>query len=170
MADRVLFKNFLNTSELSQTIWWQTGCYAGTCIFYDDVELNVLGCWVDILGTNCDRCVCMVQCCFTSTETIRLIRTGSSGRPPRLSHSSWTLHILFSLYVVHGVIDVYCSGTQGTTQGTTQRRLAGRSLATNSQEVMALGEVKATFPCTRLLIFDHWFLTEDSLEMPFPKF
>ena len=30
-----------------------------------------------------------VQCCFTSTETIRLIRDeGSPGRPPRLSHSS----------------------------------------------------------------------------------
>ena len=45
----------------------------------DDVELNVLGCRVDILGTNCDQCVCMVQCCFTSTRTIndRLIRTGS---------------------------------------------------------------------------------------------
>ena len=45
----------------------------------------------DILGTNCDQCVSMVQCCFTSTETVRLIRTGSPGRPPRLSHSCWTL-------------------------------------------------------------------------------
>ena len=54
----------------------------------DDVELNVLGCWVDILGTNCDQCVGIVQCCFTSTEAIRLVRTGSPGRPPRLSHSS----------------------------------------------------------------------------------
>ena len=26
----------------------------------DDVELNVLGCRVDILGTHCDQCVCMV--------------------------------------------------------------------------------------------------------------
>ena len=50
----------------------------------DDVEFNVLGCRVAILGTNCDQCVCMVECCFTSTETIRLIRTGSPGRPPRL--------------------------------------------------------------------------------------
>ena len=35
----------------------------------------------------------MVQCCFTSTETIRLNRTGNQGRPPRLSHmhSSRTL-------------------------------------------------------------------------------
>ena len=54
----------------------------------DDVEFNVLGCRVDMLGTNCDQCVCTVQCRFTSTETIRLVRTGSPGRPPRLSHSS----------------------------------------------------------------------------------
>ena len=27
---------------------------------------------------------------FTSTETRRLVRTDSPGRPPRLSHSSWT--------------------------------------------------------------------------------
>ena len=46
---------------------------------------------VDILGTNCDQCRSMVQCCFTSTETVRLIMTESPGRPPRLSHSSWTL-------------------------------------------------------------------------------
>ena len=57
----------------------------------DDVEFNVLGCRVDILGTNCDQCVCMVQCCLTSTETIMLIWTGSPGQPLRLSHSSWTL-------------------------------------------------------------------------------
>ena len=37
----------------------------------DDVELHVPG-YVDILGTNCDQCLSMVQCCFTSTETIRL--------------------------------------------------------------------------------------------------
>ena len=49
----------------------------------DDVELNVLGCRFFILGTNCDQCLSMVQCCFTSTETTRLIRTGSPGRPPR---------------------------------------------------------------------------------------
>ena len=47
---------------------------------------------VDILGTNCDQCVCVVQCCFTFTGTVRLIRTGSPGRPPRLSHSSWALY------------------------------------------------------------------------------
>ena len=55
------------------------------CRLDDDVELNVLGCRVDILGTNCDS---MVQCCFTSTETVRLVRTGSPGRPPQLPHSS----------------------------------------------------------------------------------
>ena len=52
----------------------------------DDVELYVLGCWWNTLGTHCDQC--MVQCCFTSTETVRFIRTESPGRPPRLSHSS----------------------------------------------------------------------------------
>ena len=44
-----------------------------------------------LLGTNCDQCVNMVQCCFTFTETIKLIRTGRPGRPPRHSHNSWTL-------------------------------------------------------------------------------
>ena len=42
----------------------------------------------DILGTNCDKRRSMVQCCFTSTETVRLIKTESPGRSPRLSHSS----------------------------------------------------------------------------------
>ena len=48
----------------------------------EDVELNVLGCRVDILGTNCYQWVSMVQCCFTSTDTVRLIRTGSPGQRP----------------------------------------------------------------------------------------
>ena len=34
---------------------------------------------VDILGTNCDQCRSMVQYCFTSTETVRLIRDGEKG-------------------------------------------------------------------------------------------
>ena len=42
-------------------------------------------------GTNCDPCLSMVQCCFTSTETARFVRTECPGRPPQLSHSSWTL-------------------------------------------------------------------------------
>ena len=54
---------------------------------------------VDILGTNCDQCLSTVQCCFTSTETVRLTRTGSPGRPPRLSHSSWTLLQCRSLFI-----------------------------------------------------------------------
>ena len=45
-------------------------------------------CRADILGANCDQWVNMVQCCFMSTETIRLIKT---GRPSRHSHSSWAL-------------------------------------------------------------------------------
>ena len=58
----------------------------------DDVELNVLGCRVDILGTNCDQCV---KCCFTSTETIRLIRTGSPGH---LSSVSVWLQLSMSVH------------------------------------------------------------------------
>ena len=46
---------------------------------------------VDISGTSWDQCVSMVQYCFTSMETRRLVRTDSQGRPPRLSHSSWTI-------------------------------------------------------------------------------
>ena len=45
----------------------------------------------DILGTSCDQCRSTVQQFFTSTETRRLVRTDSSGQPPRLSHSSWTM-------------------------------------------------------------------------------
>ena len=41
-----------------------------------------------------------VQCCFTSTEIVRLIRTGIPGRPPRLSHSSWALRESFDLEVL----------------------------------------------------------------------
>ena len=37
------------------------------------------------------QCRSMVQYSFTSTETKRLVRTDSPGRPPRLSHSSWTM-------------------------------------------------------------------------------
>ena len=45
----------------------------------------------DILGTSWDQSVSTVQYCFTSTETIRLVRTESPGQPPRLSHTSWAL-------------------------------------------------------------------------------
>ena len=48
----------------------------------------------DILGTSWDQCQSMVQYSFTSTETRRLVRTDSPGRPPRLSHSSWTIRIM----------------------------------------------------------------------------
>ena len=57
----------------------------------DEAELHVLGCRLTYLGTNCDQCRSTVQYCFTSTETVRLVRTESPGRPPRLSHSSRTL-------------------------------------------------------------------------------
>ena len=64
---------------------------------------------VDILGTNCDQCWSMVQCCVT--ETVKLIRTQSPGRPPRLSHSSWTLSD--SKWVTHflkRILNIHPSG------------------------------------------------------------
>ena len=39
-----------------------------------------------------DQCWSMVQYSFKSTETRILIRMDSPGRPPRLSHSSWTMN------------------------------------------------------------------------------
>ena len=54
----------------------------------DDVELNVgLTYWGQTVTSACAQ----FSVGLTSTETIRLIRTGSSGRPPWLWHSSWTL-------------------------------------------------------------------------------
>ena len=86
----------LSSSAMDVTRAFQRVLLAGVLLFFlcpvgvddDDVELNVLGCRADILGTNCDQCVSMVQCCFTSTETIRLIGMGSPGRPTRISHIS----------------------------------------------------------------------------------
>ena len=53
----------------------------------------------DILGTSWDQCRSMVQYSFTSTETRRLVRTDSPGRPPRLSHSSWTM--IWAVFCFH---------------------------------------------------------------------
>ena len=47
---------------------------------------------VDILGTNCSLCLSMVKCCFTSTETVRLLRTESPGRPPHIVPELSSLH------------------------------------------------------------------------------
>jgi len=61
---------------------------------------------VDILRISWDQCVSMVQYCFTFTETMRLVRTDSPGRPPRLSHSSWTMNtgalglVLFQIFTL----------------------------------------------------------------------
>ena len=54
---------------------------------------------VDILGTGWDQCRSTVQYSFTSTETRRLVRTDSPGRPPRLSHSSWTMKFVVEVTV-----------------------------------------------------------------------
>ena len=62
----------------------------------------------DILRTNCDQCRSTVQCCFTSTETVRLVRTESPGWPPRLSHSTWTLlSYILPIYFYSGLDSVW---------------------------------------------------------------
>ena len=51
--------------------------------------------WTEVLPSgdaSWDQRVSTVQYCFTSTETIRLVRTDSPGQPPRLSHNSWTMN------------------------------------------------------------------------------
>ena len=53
----------------------------------------------DITGTSWDQCRSMVQYSFTSTETRRLVRTDSPGRPLRLSHSSWTMCSTWHAYL-----------------------------------------------------------------------
>ena len=48
----------------------------------------------------------MVQYSFTSTETRRLARTDSPGRPPRLSHSSRTMTAPVAIDVYNGLFSV----------------------------------------------------------------
>ena len=43
----------------------------------DDVGLNVLRCRADVLGTHSNFHKRLVECCFTSTETVDLLGTGA---------------------------------------------------------------------------------------------
>ena len=49
--------------------------------------------------------------CFTSTETIRLIRDGSPGRPSRLSHGFWDLLALFVLSPCYSILALWNSAS-----------------------------------------------------------
>ena len=79
-------RNKMKTNDTGREKWWGWWWWWWWCCRASCPRMSV-----DTLGTNCDQCRSMVQCCFTSTETVRLIRTESPRRPPRLSHSSWTL-------------------------------------------------------------------------------
>ena len=66
-----------------------------------------------ILGTSWDQCRSMVQYSFTSTEARRLVRTDSPGRPPPLSHSSWTIGAVAqghscSLFITMVKVRLFC--------------------------------------------------------------
>ena len=58
-----------------------------------EVELHVLGCrltyYTQLLGTDCDKARFNVA--LRPQKTVRLIRTESPGRPPRLSHNPCAL-------------------------------------------------------------------------------
>ena len=56
------------------------------------------------------QCRSTVQSFFTSTETRRLVRTDSPGRPPRLSHSSWTMSTVGETAWAYG----FCSVMEDT--------------------------------------------------------
>ena len=75
---------FVQCPEKPYGLLWTGRLWGGR----DICRASCPGMSVDILWKNCDQCLSTVQCCFTSTETVRLIRTENPGRPPRLSHSS----------------------------------------------------------------------------------
>ena len=82
---------------------------------------------VDILGTSCDQCRSMVQYSFTSTETRRLVRTDSPGRPPRLSHNSWT---------IEDCVRIFFPFQASLTSNRTKRTLRGISKGGNWRSLM----------------------------------
>ena len=53
----------------------------------------------------------LLKCCFTSTETVRLIRDGSPGRPPRFHTASVTSDLALS-------VSLQCCFTSRETVGT----------------------------------------------------
>ena len=97
----------------------------------------------DILGTSCDQCRSKVQYCFTSTETIRLVRTENPERPPRLSHSTWTMHcccwsLLYGA-ILHSRADPLSSSRRGT-GGDWDLRTCGKKSGTVPSAKLSLTE------------------------------
>ena len=74
----------LSTVLICQNIWFH-------CLFIIFIVLKAYWWWcrTSCPGcqlTNCDQCLSMVQCCFTSTETVRLIRVWK----PKTATSTFT--------------------------------------------------------------------------------
>ena len=111
---------------------------------------------VDILGTCWDQCLSMVQYCFTSTETGRLVRTDSQDSHLD-SHTAPELWCKTAL----AIISTYTGPTEGSDfRGDWPRwseRLKAAAAATSSvkqfQSLIVLGGKKGEFPivCTCLL-------------------
>ena len=88
---------FTSLTDMSNALPLRQTCSPAPAVLLaddEDIKLNVLGYRVDILGTNCDQCVSMVQCCFTSTRKPQ----GSLGRGTQDGHLDFhTAPELFSV-------------------------------------------------------------------------
>ena len=62
----------------------------GTC-HKDNINIFLARVCIRVRACACVHVRAPGECCFTSKETVGLLGTGSSGRPPRLSRGSWTL-------------------------------------------------------------------------------
>ena len=58
---------------------------------YDSWYCNKVGSWTVLAHKTKEQWMLLVECCFTSTENVGLLGTGSPGQPPWLSHSSRAL-------------------------------------------------------------------------------
>ena len=115
---------------------------------------------VDIFRASWDQGVSIVQYCFTSTEPIRLVRTESPGRPPRLSHSSWTMsqHSATEIYVPKLPALVY--DILPSTTAVFSHAIGSRKLSANEQFFVGAQTVVSSLQTTQMIsdvcvIIDH---------------
>ena len=116
------------------------------------------------------------QYSFTSTETRRFVRTDSPGRPPRLSHSSWTM----SFHLPSGCFtstearwpirdgDRVGRGRQseGSTAETVRKRPERPWTAARTMEVLSVPSPLPSDLCTAQLLFQLLCWTESLRQCP----
>ena len=89
----------------------------------------------------------VLQCCFTSTETVGLLGTGNPGRPARLSHSSWALVLGFQRRLSCSWVKCKCGGVPAI--------LTVFSLTTVAVACVVSNNVIHLFTCNDLC-FEWW--------------